>query len=197
MPAFCASAMSAQIFAAWRPPLFRHSSAVPSLWSAVANAASVTVSPGASASVSVTVTPPPTAPNGTYNVDVTAPSSDGSRAASARVTCSLSTTLAAAVKTDKPSYSSGQAVNVTTSVSAGGLACPGVSINVTVTKPDGAKVTQSLVTGSDGKGTYVYRPAPKDPTGTYSASSVATLDVRSAAGSAAFQVTAPASKGKK
>ncbi len=84
-------------------------------------------------------------------------------------------TLTVAVSTDKPSYTMGQTVIITSLVTdQTGAAVSGATVNLTITTARLRTRTASGTTGTDGKFIYNYKPKANDGRGTYSVTSAAT-----------------------
>lgn len=90
-----------------------------------------------------------------------------------------------AVSTDQSTYSRGQTVSIATTVRQGASPVANVAVSFTVNKANGAVVTGSATTGSNGIAVYKLRLGKQDPVGTYQAA-VAALS-RSAATSFTVQ----------
>jgi uncharacterized membrane protein len=113
----------------------------------------------------MTVTVPATSA-GSYTVTVTGTS--GSLTHTTTVTVNVQApTLSVTVKTDKTSYSRGQAVSIAVSVTSGGSIIRGASVSVKVANPRGSASTYSATTGSDGKAVVTYRLSSSAQRGTY------------------------------
>ncbi len=143
-------------------------SVVASGWTATFAASTLTLSPGASASTTLTVTSPASAPGGSYTVGVTATNSNNTAySAATSATYVVVSSLNVSVSTDKPSYSPNQSVINTANVSASGSPLASASVTFTITKSNGAVLTKTVTTGTDGSAVFKFKLKPNDPTGTY------------------------------
>ncbi len=141
---------------------------VPSGWTATFASPTLTLSPGASASTTLTVTSPSTAPEGFYDIGVTAKNSaDATFSASTAVTVNLIKSLAVTVSSNQSSYTRTQLVTLTATVSANGSPVASASVTFTITKANGAVVTGTATTGTNGTAVFSYRLKKQDPAGTY------------------------------
>jgi hypothetical protein len=89
----------------------------------------------------------------------------------ASVTVSFAASVA--VATDQPSYNRTQTVSISATVSAGGVRMANTPVGFAITKSNGAVVTASMTTGSNGTAVYKLRLTKKDPVGTYAATATA------------------------
>jgi uncharacterized protein YfaS (alpha-2-macroglobulin family) len=92
------------------------------------------------------------------------------------------------VTTDQASYTRGQSVSITAKVTAGGSPIANAPVSFTVTKPNGAVVTASGTTATDGAAVYNLRLRKQDPLGTYQAGAVATKNGTSGSAATTFTV---------
>jgi uncharacterized protein YfaS (alpha-2-macroglobulin family) len=92
------------------------------------------------------------------------------------------------VTTDRASYTRNQVVSITASVSSGGPPVANATATFTVTRSNGAVVTQSTTTASNGIATYQLRLKKQDPTGPYQARVNANLNGVSATATTSFTV---------
>ncbi len=84
-------------------------------------------------------------------------------------------TLTVAVSTDKPIYTLGQTVVITTLVTdQSGAAVSGAAVTLTIVTPKNKTKTATGTTGADGKFVYSYKPKSSDGRGTYTVTSRAT-----------------------
>ncbi len=93
-----------------------------------------------------------------------------------------------AVSTDRSSYSLTQTVSMTATVSEGGAPVANSSVTFTITKTNGAIVTGTATTGSNGNATYKLRLSTKDPVGIYQAAAIATSNALSGNDATTFTV---------
>lgn len=169
---------------------FNLSDAVPSGWSAVLGAQSLTLAPGAHSSTNLQVTSPAGTANGYYNFTATASNASApSYAATASATYVVSNvTLTMTVTTNSQSYTRGQTVTITSTVLANGQPQPGANVTVVITKSDHTTVTLTGTTGSAGTSVVTYRLRTHDPTGTYTVQSSASYNSQQAQASTSFTV---------
>jgi M6 family metalloprotease-like protein len=93
-----------------------------------------------------------------------------------------------AVATDQPSYGRGQSVAITATVTDGSGAVANDTVKFTITKANGAVVTGSANTKSNGLATYNLKLRRNDPAGTYLVSVAATIDGTSSSAATSFTV---------
>jgi M6 family metalloprotease-like protein len=166
---------------------FNLQATVPSGWTATFAAPTLSISPGASASTTLTVTSPTTATDGFYTVGVTAANSaDTTYSASASVTYVVVSALSVAVSTNQSSYTRNQMLYVTATVSANGSPVSGASVSFTITRPNGAVITGTATTGTNGAAVYKYKFKHADPVGTYRAGAVANMNGISGSATTSF-----------
>jgi len=145
---------------------------VPSGWTAVYSASSVSLAPAGSASVTLQVTAPSSTANGTYTVGASAVNAGYTTytaSVSGSETIYAASTAAVTVTTSQPSYTRGQKVSVSVTVKNGSTAVAGATVNVKITKSNGSAVTVSGTTGSNGVAVLAYQSKKSDPTGTWQA----------------------------
>jgi hypothetical protein len=143
---------------------------LPSGWSGVWNATALTLSPGQTGQATLTVTSPAGTADGFYNVGISA-----TNAASSNYTSSLAAThvistpvpASVSVATNQPSYTGGQTVAISVSVTSGGNPVSGAGVSVVVNKPSGGASTLSGTTGSNGVAVVNYRLNHKAAKGMY------------------------------
>lgn len=164
--------------------------AAPSGWTAAFAASALTVNPGAMASTTLQVTSPTFATSGFYTIGVTATNGGApTYLVSTLATYAIVSSLNVAVSTDKASYARNQTVTITAVVSANGSAVANAGVTVTITKPGGAKVAGSSVSGANGSVVFKYRIGRRDPVGTYQISASANLNnAITGSSSASFRV---------
>jgi hypothetical protein len=93
------------------------------------------------------------------------------------------------VTTDRSSYTTGQTVAMAATVkTSSGLPVAKASVNFAVTKSNGAVVTGTAMTGSNGVATYKLRLKQQDPPGSYGVGAAATKVAPSAKATASFMV---------
>jgi hypothetical protein len=92
------------------------------------------------------------------------------------------------VSTDKPSYTRNQSVSIMATVSSGGSPIADADVTFTVTKSNGAVVTGTATTGTNGTAVYKLRLTRQDPVGIYQVGAVATKGALSTSGSTTFTV---------
>jgi len=166
---------------------FNLSDTLPSGWSGVWNATALTLSPGQSSRATLTVTSPAGTADGFYNVGIAA-----TNASSPTYTSSLTATYVistpvpstVAVSTNQPSYTSGQTVAISVSVTSGANPVSGAAVSVSVNKPTGGTSTFSATTGSNGVAVVNYRLNHKAAKGMYQT----TGSANSASASTTFMV---------
>jgi len=151
---------------------FNLSDTLPSGWSGVWNATALTLSPGQSGQATLTVTSPTGTADGFYNVGIAATNAASpSNTSSLTATYVISTPVPAsvAVSTNQPTYSGGQTVAISVSVTSGGNPVSGAAVSVVVNKPAGGASTLSGTTGSNGVAVVNYRLNRKAAKGMYQA----------------------------
>jgi hypothetical protein len=163
---------------------FNLAATVPSGWNATFGSSSLTLNPGASASTTVALTSS-SAAAGTYTATFTA-SDGGAYSASAKVTYGVD--LNVVVSTDKPNYAAGSNVTVTTVVKVGGSPVSGATVNLTITKTNGTRLTATMTTGANGVASYVLKLKRSGSTGTWQVSASVSKNGASGSGSAVFSV---------
>jgi hypothetical protein len=92
------------------------------------------------------------------------------------------------VSTDRSSYTRSQTVTVTAKVTASGSPVASAAVSFRVTKSNGAVVTASGTTGSNGTAVYKLRLKKQDPVGTYQASATDTSGTVAVSAATAFAV---------
>lgn len=80
------------------------------------------------------------------------------------------------VATNQPSYSPGQIVSASATATYAGSPVANVSVNFTITKPNGAVVAGSATTKTNGTAVYSMRLRNSDPVGTYTVAVATTLE---------------------
>jgi hypothetical protein len=93
-----------------------------------------------------------------------------------------------AVSTDHSSYTRTQTVTIAATVTANGAAVANAAVGFKVTKSNGAVVTGSATTGSNGTAVYQLRLKKQDPVGTYKASATDTSSAPAVSAATAFAV---------
>lgn len=173
---------------------FNLQSVVPSGWSANLTTAALTVNPGNVGSTTLTTTSSTSALAGSYNIGVSATNAantsySATGSASYTIGSTSSTTLSTSISSDKVSYVAGSTVTLSASATSGGMPLANANITFKVTKPNGAVITQTATTGSNGQAVYKLRlNKQKDPIGTYQASGTAAVNGSIASASTSFAV---------
>lgn len=157
-------------------------------WSESFGAASLSIAPGASASTTLAVGSPATATGSTL-IGITAtnsaaPSNIGSGSANYQVASGLQVS----VTTDKPTYSAGQTVSMSSTVKSGSAALGGAKVNFTINQPNGTVTTQSATTNASGVASASYRIGRKNVGGAYRVNVTATGGASSATSATDFSV---------
>ena len=169
---------------------------MPAGWSST-NAHTANIAPGSTTNTSVVVTTAgATAPN-FYPITVQAANSSASTMkASGASTVAVSTAVAVAPSTDKPTYTLPKQKNATinvaiaTRVTSSGTPVPGASVSVQVRDSAGKTSTLSGITASDGTARVTYSMRPKTAsTGTYTVTSTAKVGSITANGGITFAVS--------
>jgi hypothetical protein len=139
---------------------------------------SLTLENGASGGTGLYVSSIPTAADGVYNFGVSA--TNGGNAAmssSASAQQVLLSRLGVSAVAGAARYSRTQTVTVTPIVTAAGSPVGNATVTFTMTSLDGRPVRQTAITGADGRAVFSYRlDRKRDLAGTYSVSSVASLN---------------------
>lgn len=148
---------------------FNLSNVLPSGWTGVWNASSLSLSAGKSGSATLTVTSPSGTADGSYNVGVSATnSSAGSYSGSAAATYVINTApLSISLATNQSNYLPGQTVAITVTMLFGTTPDAGASVTATVTAPNGRGTTLSGTTGSNGIAVLNYKLSNSASAGTY------------------------------
>lgn len=149
---------------------FNIARSVPSGWGSSLGSTSLVIAPGGTANSTLTLAAPAGSTDGIYNFSASA-----TNAADAGYTDSISgavviytiTSINVALTTDRPSYTRRQNVTLTSSVSVNGAPASNVTVNLTMTKPNGAVNSMSAVTAANGVATYQFRIHKRDPLGTW------------------------------
>jgi hypothetical protein len=167
----------------------------------LASGATATATPVATATSVATATPRATATSTKPSAPTTTPSPGITLTFTPTATPSALTATPSAAFTATPtpgaltvvlassqaSYVRGQMVSITASVSSGGAPMGSAGVTFTVTKSNGAVVSQSATTGSNGVAIYQLRLKKQDPTGTYQV--VASAKLNGAVGSSTTSFT--------
>lgn len=168
---------------------FNLTSVMPGGLSASFGSSALNLSPGSSATTSLQVSSSPGSAAGSYNFTVTATNSaDAAYKKSASGALNLISSLNVTAATDKPSYSRNQPVNMTATVTSGGVPQADVNVTFTVTKPNGSMVSGNSTTGANGVATYNIRLRKKDPVGSYKLKAIGSMGSVSGTGTASFVV---------
>src|SRR5262249_1142191 len=136
------------------PSSFNLQAAVPAGWNATFAASALTLNPATSASTTLTVTSAGSAAINSYTVAVTATNSGYTGTATATYSIVPGLSLSTVVSTDKLIYAAGDSVTNTDVTTQGGNPVANASVTFTITKPNGAVVTQNTRTDSNGKAAY-------------------------------------------
>jgi hypothetical protein len=115
-------------------------------------------------------------------------SSSPAYSGSTSATYSVANSLAVSVSTDRSTYNRKQAVTMTAMVSANGAPVQGASVSLTMTKSNGATVTQSATTGSNGSAGVRFQLRKSDPAGSYQGRGVANDNGVSGSAATSFTV---------
>jgi uncharacterized protein YfaS (alpha-2-macroglobulin family) len=154
------------------PATFNLGGALPSGWAGVWSTTALSLSPGKSGSATLTATSPVGTADGSYTVGVSATNASASSYnGSATATYVISTApLSISLATNQSSYMPGQTVGVIVTMLYGTLPDVGASVTVTVTAPNGKKMTTlSGTTGSNGVASLNYNLSKHAAAGTYQA----------------------------
>jgi hypothetical protein len=147
---------------------FNIASAVPSGWNSNLVNSVLPIAPGETGSTSLFMTAASNAADGFYSFSAAAANaSDASYSDTVTGGVVVVSSLNVGVSTNKPTYSRTQYVTLTTNVSINGSALVKATVNLTVTKPNGAKILKSVVTGSNGSATCKFRIVRRDPVGSW------------------------------
>jgi hypothetical protein len=92
------------------------------------------------------------------------------------------------VSTDKPSYTRNQSVSITARATSGGSPVANAVVSFAVAKSNGAVVTATATTGTNGAAVYKLRLGQQDPVGTYQAGVVVTKGAMSRSATTNFTV---------
>jgi len=169
---------------------FNLASALPSSWSGIWNSPALSLTPGGNTAATLTVTSPVSA-SGSFAIGITATdaaaSSYSGSSSATYVALTTTTTRSVSIATNSSTYSPGQMVAITVTVSSGGLPISGASVSVAVANPNGAVSSLSGTTGTNGIASLNYKLKKQAPAGTYQAS--ATLVTSGAAPTAPATAT--------
>jgi NPCBM-associated, NEW3 domain of alpha-galactosidase len=169
--------------------IFNLQTSLPAGWSGTLAAPVLGVNAGSNSSTTLTVTSPTSAAPGSYTI--TAAATNGSNSVfsgTASLTHSVVATLSDAVWTDKSSYVKGDTITITASATAAGQPVANASVTLTVTKPNGAIVAQTVSTKANGQAVYRLRLSKRDPAGMYMVLAGATSNGQTAMASTSFTV---------
>lgn len=153
---------------------FALASSQPSGWTSSFSASSLTLNPGQTGTVTMTVAVPAGTTSATYSLGASAANATlvGSGSANCTVVASTST-LTDSLSLSASSYKARQTVSMTSTVMSGSTPAAGALVTFTITKANGSQATGQGTTDSTGKASWSYKLGPKDPTGSYSAVTVA------------------------
>lgn len=168
---------------------FNLQASVPSGWSASFANPTLAIAPGGTVTTTLTVTSSAIADEGSYNVPVSVTNMGSvGNAVSANVTYMAVSSLAVSAATDRTTYSRNQTVITTATVRAMGAALANAPVTFTITKSNGAVVTGTLLTGSDGKAVFKYKFKRTDPVGSYLDVAASSMNGLTGNGSTGFTV---------
>jgi hypothetical protein len=169
---------------------FNVQATVPTGWSAVASASTLTINPGATATTTVQIASPIGTADGFYSIPIgTSNTGSPSYAVFAPVSIALYSSLGVTVAPNQTSYTRTQTATLTAVVMVNGSPMAGATVTFNIIKPNERNVTATAVTGADGKAVYSYRFNKKlDPAGTYLVNTTANLNGVSGNGSTSFEV---------
>jgi M6 family metalloprotease-like protein len=97
-------------------------------------------------------------------------------------------TVAVAVATSQPSYSRSQTVSITATVTVGGSPVANDSVKFTITKANGAVVSGTAMTKTNGNAGYNLKLKRSDPVGTYQVNVTTTINAVSSSAATSFTV---------
>lgn len=163
----------------------------PGGWSAILGSAALAIAPGGTASTTLTVTAPTGAADGLYQTSAkVANAAEPSYADTVTAGAAIYTvnSVSVAITTDKATYSRNQNVTISTTVNGNGSPAANMPVNLTITKPTGAKSTMSLTTAANGVASYKFRLNRKDPSGTWQAQASSSTGGVSGSGSKSLVV---------
>lgn len=96
--------------------------------------------------------------------------------------------LTVAIFTDQASYSRGQTVSATATVTSAGAPVANATVAFAITKANGSTVTAMVTTGANGAAVYKLKLGKRDPLGTYQAAATATNNGTSGSAATTFKV---------
>jgi hypothetical protein len=148
---------------------FNLQAAIPTNWGVVLPYPTQFIAPGSNGVVSVQVTSAVGSADGFYPINVSAANTSVSGSAAAtQVSYALVSSLAMTAVPSQTSYTRTQTVTVNATVRASGTVISGAMVVFRMTKPNGAVVTKTATSGSNGVATFSYALSKKsDPTGIY------------------------------
>jgi hypothetical protein len=153
---------------------FALASLVPSGWSGGFDRPSVSISPGTNGIAVLNITPSSTA-TGTSAYSANA-NRTGSTGPSGSITGSVSiSTVPTSIDVTVSAVKSGNTIQMSGTVRAGGVPVPGVTVSFRLVDPKGSARTASATTSTTGVATASIKLRPKDPKGTYQVQATATL----------------------
>ena len=170
------------------PSTFSLQGSVPTGWTGAYSPPTLTISPAASATSTFTVTSAIAAAVSTYSVVVTAASTADT--ATATASYSVLPSLVTSVSTNQSTYAPGSTIAVTdVTKTSTGTPIASANVSITITKPNGAVVTQSATTDASGTVNVTLKLSKqKDPKGTYQVLATAASGGISAKASTTFTV---------
>jgi hypothetical protein len=146
---------------------FNLAGTAPTGWSSALGSTFLTLAPGASGSTTLQVTSPVGTANGFYNIGVSAANSAATSYTASVSATYVIATLSISVVTNQSSYSRGQTVNVTVTLTSGSSPDSGAGVSVNIKKADGTVAALTGTTGSNGTAVVSYKLKKTDPVGTY------------------------------
>ena len=170
------------------PSTFSLQASLPAGWTGAYSVPALTISPAGSATATLTITSAIASAVSAYSVGVTATSTADT--ATALASYSVVPSLVTSVSTDQSTYAPGSTITITdVTKTSTGAPIANANVSVTVTKPNGAVVTQSAT--SDASGTVrvtLKLSKQKDPKGIYQVLATAASGSISAKASTTFTV---------
>ena len=151
------------------PSTFYLQAPVATNWIAMFSSSALLIDQGSRGTTTLLVTSPVGAPDGLYPINISAVNGVfPTNSASATVEYSITSVLAIIASPTQSSYTRNQTATVNATVRNGTLPVSGATVVFTMTKANGAVVTASRTTGTNGVATFSYvLSRKKDPTGTY------------------------------
>jgi M6 family metalloprotease-like protein len=159
-------------------------------WTDNLSSSQLSLSPGASSSTTLSVTSASNSNNGPNPVGVTATNdTDFVYSASATATYWVGVPISVSVATNQSTYSGGQTVVESATVTSQGNPVANASVTFAITNPTGTLVGSGTgTTGSNGTASFTAKLGKHPAKGTYTAKGQTSVNAVSASGSASFQV---------